>query len=338
MINQDIVVTYKAWNNSTQQPALGDGANHTLQSFLGLGEPLATIPGTPEELAEGNYAILVPGSMNVMPKGTLIGSSSTPGIVIFESKWDNEQDFVAGADQVLVTLTNTTLSQPIRDANVWVTFDQAGLYIADGPKSVNSAGQVKFLLDHGTTYYLWMRSYTSASVLAYSFVATATLAVESTAISSPSGLGESYNTLISAGAYLATKLYTRPWDNSSPDKRQKALNEARNIINRFAFDSVKLVEDQLNEFPRIDYDPTPNDILYAEAEIALALLGGADPERDLRQSFVTSRGYSSVRTTYDTDRIPEHLQVGVPSAAAWAYLSPYLQRNGSGTVLVRRVS
>lgn len=152
----------------------------------------------------------------------------------------------------------------------------------------------------------------------------------------------SLSTVEQADAYFAGLLHSSDW--SGTDKLQ-ALVSATQILNTFAYMGVKLVDTQENEWPRkgimigcIEISGTPDAILFAQYEIARALKKGIDPEREIRNLRVTSRGYSSVRTTYDPRYCPEHLKYGVPSALAWSYLSTYLVRDQLGTVRLHRVS
>lgn len=123
-------------------------------------------------------------------------------------------------------------------------------------------------------------------------------------------------------AYFATKLNVRAWTGSSSPRKQAALNDATRIINRFRYISCKVDSNQSHEWPRINLG-IPEDILIAQYEIAFALLQGKDPEREIRSAYITSRGVSSVRTSYDTRNIPVFISLGVPSAVAWQYLLHY---------------
>jgi len=60
----------------------------------------------------------------------------------------------AGADPVTITI-NTDGGTPIADVDVWVTTtsDPDDSVAASGQTDAN--GQVEFMLDAGSTYYLW---------------------------------------------------------------------------------------------------------------------------------------------------------------------------------------
>lgn len=139
-----------------------------------------------------------------------------------------------------------------------------------------------------------------------------------------------------ANSYFNTRLHVESWTNSNDTDKTNALNDALRIIDSFGYIEEKVEQDQIHEFPRTNIG-TPNEILYAQYEIALAFLSGYDLEKSGYGRNVTSRGISSVRTTYDSTLIPEHVRAGVPSLMAWNYLSPYLDRESSGSLKLHRV-
>lgn len=158
---------------------------------------------------------------------------------------------------------------------------------------------------------------------------------------------KSLSSAASADTYFNNRLYSQSWTDLSADDKQRALNQATMIINSFNYIGIKTDPNQLNEVPRsgiildgllVDSNIIPDPFLIAQFEIALALASGIDPEREIRNLRVTSRGYSSVRTTYDPRLAPEHLTYGVPSALAWSYLSTYLNRGAQGGIKIHRVS
>ena len=102
------------------------------------------------------------------------------------------------------------------------------------------------------------------------------------------------------------------------------------------FDQLRAAEaSQPLEFPRGSDTEVPDAIRMACYEIAFSLLDGKDPEMELENLAVVSQGYSSVRTTYSRTQVPqEHLINGVPSAAAWRLLRPFL-RDGDALKLKR---
>jgi hypothetical protein len=61
----------------------------------------------------------------------------------------------AGSTPNEITLSDGT--NPIADADVWVTTDSAGTNIIAGTLQTNSLGKVTFMLDTDVTYYLWVQ-------------------------------------------------------------------------------------------------------------------------------------------------------------------------------------
>lgn len=84
-----------------------------------------------------------------------------------------EQTSLMGAGADTVTLTFTDGSNPIADADCWVTNDSAGNNVVAGTLQTNSSGQVTFLLDAGTTYYFFAQKDGYNSIRGTSFVAVA---------------------------------------------------------------------------------------------------------------------------------------------------------------------
>ena len=134
-----------------------------------------------------------------------------------------------------------------------------------------------------------------------------------------------YATLTEANAYFATRLHTDAWDAASDSNRNKALIEATRAIDLLNYNGDKTDSEQETEFPRGGDEVVPTDIQIASYEIAYALLDGVDMELEYRDLGAISEGYSSVRSTYDRTLAQEHIAAGIPSAAAWRRLKPYLR-------------
>jgi hypothetical protein len=163
-----------------------------------------------------------------------------------------------------------------------------------------------------------------------------TNSITSILLSTASNLYPSYSTLAEADSYFEQRLHSQPWYDATNEDKIKALITATRIIDTLRFSSRKVNYDQATEFPRIDFNPIPEDIKSANNEIAFALIDGSDPESDYRSLRVTSRRYSSVGTNYDTRTTPLNVLVGVPSLTAWNLLQPYLAQSMS--VNLHRVS
>jgi hypothetical protein len=78
-----------------------------------------------------------------------------------------------GADLCTITITDSGTNLPIADADVWITSDSAGTAVIAGTLQTNSNGQATFLLDAGTTVYLWMQKDGENSILGDPFVVVA---------------------------------------------------------------------------------------------------------------------------------------------------------------------
>ncbi len=141
-----------------------------------------------------------------------------------------------------------------------------------------------------------------------------------------------YLTVIEANTYFASRLHTLAWDEASSANKAIALEEATIRIDQLRFSGWLVDDDQDNEFPRYyDYDEgadgteeVPTNIERATAEVALALLDGADPEFDFDNMNVSSTAYSSVRTSRNMQDTPAHTAAGIPSSLAWRFLLPLL--------------
>jgi hypothetical protein len=81
----------------------------------------------------------------------------------------------AGATSITLTITENGLAggTKVADADVWLSSDSAGLVVVAGTKQTNASGQVTFLLDVGSTYYLWAQKDGWQGIQGTSFVAAA---------------------------------------------------------------------------------------------------------------------------------------------------------------------
>ncbi|MFW6118860.1 MAG: Ig-like domain-containing protein [Planctomycetota bacterium] len=60
----------------------------------------------------------------------------------------------SGAHAETVTVRDTA-DNPVADADVWITSDEAGKSVVEGTYQTNSSGEVTFHVDYGPTYYIW---------------------------------------------------------------------------------------------------------------------------------------------------------------------------------------
>jgi len=134
----------------------------------------------------------------------------------------------------------------------------------------------------------------------------------------------SYITQAEAQTYFDERLSTDAWDLASSSDRDKSLAQATRIINSLYYKEEKTSSTQTNAFPRGGYGTVPDDINYACAEIALALLDDVRPEYEYESLRIQSETHGQVKAIYN-EHIPAHTVAGVPSIIAWRYLLPYLR-------------
>lgn len=149
-----------------------------------------------------------------------------------------------------------------------------------------------------------------------------------------------YDTYDNADTYFTGRLHVAAWTGSTQTEKTTALTEASARIDRLRFIGEKVDDAQALEFPRYVVNTTDlidyADIKIACYEVAFALLDGVDPDLELENLAVLSRGISSARTTYDRGEAPEHFAAGIPSAYAWTFLRPFLRP--SRAIKIHRVN
>ena len=133
-----------------------------------------------------------------------------------------------------------------------------------------------------------------------------------------------YITVDDADTYFENRYGVDSWDTADDTDKLKALKDATIRIDRLNYIGRKNDDEQEKQFPRYDDTTVPEDIQYACAEIAFALLDGIDPEREMELLAMKSQGLASARSTYDRTFVPEYLSAGIPSSLAWQFLKPYL--------------
>jgi hypothetical protein len=143
----------------------------------------------------------------------------------------------------------------------------------------------------------------------------------------------SYVTVSEAETYLSDRLYIEPWEDALEANKLKALKMATRSIDSLRFRGDKTEDDQEKEFPRGD-NITPQAILDAVVELALALLDDRRPGEEMDDARIKNQGFGGSRTTYETENVPEYIKAGIPSYEAWKLISPYL-KNISGIQLNR---
>lgn len=80
----------------------------------------------------------------------------------------------SGADTVTLRILIEG-AEPVENAEVWITTDAQGDDVFAGTLLTNASGEVVFLLDAGTTYYLWSQGGGANPILGQAFQAVADL-------------------------------------------------------------------------------------------------------------------------------------------------------------------
>jgi hypothetical protein len=172
-----------------------------------------------------------------------------------------------------------------------------------------------------------------------------------------------YGTINGANTYFTERLFTEAWDNANGDDRLAALIQGTRVIDALNYKGVKasvydikydadddLVSpaptrdaiiaadvSQALEFPRGKDDTVPDEIEWANYEIAIALLEGFDPNTAGDELRVVKQTYASVGTTYaEDDASMEFLLYGIPNGTVWRWLYPRLDFDR--LLHIRRVS
>jgi len=79
--NEQLYISYRAWNKSTRSGIAGDGGNHTLNLISDGVE--AVIANAITDLGDGQYRILLTKEQMDANSLTLRPVSSTPGVIIY---------------------------------------------------------------------------------------------------------------------------------------------------------------------------------------------------------------------------------------------------------------
>ena len=172
-----------------------------------------------------------------------------------------------------------------------------------------------------------------------------------------------YGTLTAANTFFSNRLHSYDWDIANAEDRQKALNQATELIDQFDYIGQKYAVQQILdtdedadwttdanmellrqaelsqdlEFPRGSSATIPTEIETACYLIAKALLSGRDPEADLESLSVKTSSYGGLRTVYQRDgNNQEHMAHLIPSPQAFNLISPFFRERNTFTV--KRVS
>jgi len=140
-----------------------------------------------------------------------------------------------------------------------------------------------------------------------------------------SALPTPYGSLAEADLYMASRLGTDWWTQTTVSDRNAAMVMATRAIERLNFAGDKTVSTQDLQFPRGNDTTVPTDIVCATYECALKYVQGLDIDDEIRSFGVGDASISGMRSSVNSAYVPEHLRAGIVSAEAWMYLRPYLR-------------
>ena len=233
-------------------------------------------------------------------------------------------------------LINSTTNIEITSGTVtvYISKDNAPEVVTTNTAAHQGSGRwtINFTADEMDARFISIRiAHNDALPLVFNFATDEPIVTTATS-SSFLGTGSSitdgytyYGSLVGADNYFLQKLEVDAWEDSTINKRERALSTATKAIDRLNFEGIKADSLQDLQFPRNDDLVIPLDIEYACYELALAFLDGVNVEQEAQTIGVMSESYSGVRTTYDGDYVNEHIRAGIPSITAWEYLKPFLR-------------
>lgn len=173
----DSVVLQFATTDQDQSIATPTGTPVATLVQNGTDDGAVTVTVTTVTASEFTASFTVPGTYSFGDQVQLKVVYSAGTRAAQEYIWDRTLTLDpvagAGADMVTITINDPATLFPISDADVWITTDQAGMNVVAGTLQTDGNGKVKFLLDDGSTYYLWMQKEGSKSIRGEEFVAQA---------------------------------------------------------------------------------------------------------------------------------------------------------------------
>jgi len=234
------------------------------------------------------------------------------------------------------SLVNKNTNEPVVTGTVtiYITKDDNGQVLASNPAEYNGNNEwgINFSADEMNANFISILIlHDDAVTLTYNIVTeepVETVATSSSFLGTGSSITDGftyYGSLVGADNYFSQSLNNDAWDDSTVNRRERALSTATKAIDKLNFEGVKNDQLQNLQFPRNDDLTIPLDIEYACYELAVALLDGVNVEQEAQTIGVISESYSGVRTTYDGSYVNEHIRAGIPSIVAWEYLKPYLR-------------
>lgn len=133
-----------------------------------------------------------------------------------------------------------------------------------------------------------------------------------------------YATIAEGQTYMDGVVHSDGWDLATNAERTTALLNATRIIDRLNILGKKNDATQELQFPRYDDTEIPDDIKFACAAIAGALLDGVEPDLEFENLRLLQAGMNGAKSTYASDIVQTHVSAGLGSSTAWAYLASYV--------------
>jgi phage gp36-like protein len=328
-------ITSGAAMRASVQNSAGDYFNPSTAAFdtvFGADITTHTIAGT-EPDSDGCYRFVLPNSgSHPLPAGddyvikvrqllaaTVLKSTAVEAMATID--WDGTDidpqtgggvSTGPGADAILITITNSTTSLPVADADVWITSDAGGQTVIAGTLQTDSSGQITFMLDDGSGYYLWMQKDGVNSIEAEAFEADAADGNDFTTTTATAASDDSYVTQ----AYMETvrgSVNIRKWSNKGGSQSTvdiDAVNAARAdstleingiLMKRY---TIPLVNTSATDVARLrkwaeriasyllyigrglqEDDPTGNQLRTEYSDTIAEVTAFADPSRASNQSL-----------------------------------------------------
>ena len=134
-----------------------------------------------------------------------------------------------------------------------------------------------------------------------------------------------YASLDYAEDYFENIVNADEFTDAPAELQLRYLNNATLLIDTLGYIGAPLPDNETGrEFPRnIHNGEIPDAIKQACCDIALALAIGIDPNEAALSGHVLKETYAKASITY-SGKVPDYLQYGIPSLAAWLKLKPYL--------------
>ena len=140
--------------------------------------------------------------------------------------------------------------------------------------------------------------------------------------SDPASTARAYVEVDDADVYFADTVTGLVWANYTDDQKQAALNQASDTIDDLNYAGT--ASETNHEFPRSHQTEVPQRVLRACMEEALEILRGADAGAEAALLRRKSHGIASVRSSFDTSMLVDHVRAGFVSRKAFDLIKGFL--------------